>query len=365
MVMCDRLTKMVHFAPCHKETDTLTVAKLFVKHVFANHGLPTVCITDRDARFTSQLWLDLQAQIGTNHKLSTAFHPQTDGQTERVNRVLEEYLRSFVNSTQSDWDEWLPLAEFAYNNSYHEAVGTTPFHLNYGRAPRLPAAPTNAARFPAVDQFVTNINDIVARAKKRLQAANARVKHYADTKRSDFKLAEGQEVLLSTKFLTLKLPGENKLLPKYVGPFKVLKALSDVSYKLELPTCMKCHPVFHVSLLKAYRKDGRYQPPPLPFEFDEEEGLWYEIDSVLDQRVLTRGRNKTLQYLVSFTGYDAAHNQWCDAKGVTQAAIDEFHTRTNTAPLPIVTAPTPNTVAPAPTVTRSGRRPKPNRRSRA
>jgi hypothetical protein len=200
-------------------------------------------------------------------------------------------------------------------------------------------------------------------------ATLVRVKHYADTRRSDFKLKQGQEVLLSTKFLTLKIPGENKLLPKYVGPFKVLTVLSDVSYKLDLPDCMKCHPVFHVSLLKAYRKDGRYQPPPLPFEFDEDEGLWYQVDAVLKHRILTRGRSRTLQYLVSFTGYDAAHNQWCDAEGVTQAAIDEYHTRTNTTP-PVTTPllvqvdTTPTPAQNIPRYTRSGRRTKPSRRAR-
>jgi hypothetical protein len=368
MVMCDRLTKMVHFAPCHKDTDTLTTAKLFIKHVFANHGLPSVCITDRDTRFTSQLWQHLQQQLGTTHKLSTAFHPQTDGQTERVNRVLEEYLRSFVNSTQSDWDDWLPLAEFAYNNSVHEAVGTTPFHLNYGKAPRLPSTPTGPARFPAADALVTHISDIVARAKKRLQAAADRVKHYADTRRAEHSFTVGQQVLLSTKFLTLKLPGENKLLPKFVGPFTIQQAVGAVSFKLDLPACMKCHPVFHASLLKPYHKDGRYQPPPLPFEIDEEEGLWYEIDAVLQQRLLKRGRRHVLQYLVSFKGYDAAHNQWCDAAGVTQAAIDDYHQRTNTVPASVaaptaqtssVTHTTPATAPVTPAVSRSGRTYKP------
>eukprot|EP00775_Hariotina_reticulata_P004793 gene4792-biopygen6544 len=322
----------------------------------------------RDTRFTSQLWQHLQQQLGTTHKLSTAFHPQTDGQTERVNRVLEEYLRSFVNSTQSDWDDWLPLAEFAYNNSFHEAVGTTPFHLNYGKAPRLPSTPTGPARFPAADALVTHISDIVARAKKRLQAAADRVKHYADAHRADHSFTVGQQVLLSTKFLTLKLPGENKLLPKYVGPFTIQQAIGAVSYKLDLPACMKCHPVFHASLLKPYHKDGRYQPPPLPFEIDEEEGLWYEVDAVLQHRLLKRGRRHVLQYLVSFKGYDAAHNQWCDAAGVTQAAIDDYHQRTSTVPpsVPVsapqtgtVTHVTPDPTPVAPSVSRSGRKYKP------
>ncbi len=332
MVMCDRLSKMVHFAPCHKETDTPEVAKLFIKHVFANHGLPDICISDRDTRFTSNLWQDLQQQLGTKHRLSTAFHPQTDGQTERVNRVLEEYLRSFVNSAQSDWDEWLPLAEFAYNNSWHETIGTTPFYMNYGKHPKLPSGPSGPARFPAVDTLVTTIQDVVTAAKRRLQAANDRAKRYADEHRSELKLTQGQQVMLSTKFIKLKVPGDNKLLPKYVGPFTIKEVLGDVTYRLDLPVSMKCHNVFHVSLLKPYHAGGREQPAPPPFEFDDEEGLWYEVDCALDHRHVKRGRKHVLQYLVSFKGQDASHNQWCDACGVTKLTKDEYHSRTGTTP---------------------------------
>lgn len=115
MVMTDRLPKMFYFAPCTKECDAKKAALLFRQHVFTNHGMPEVIISDRDTRFTSNFWQELMTAIGTKHKLSTSFHPQTDGQTERVNRVLEEYLRHFINPSQNDWDEWLDLAQFAYN----------------------------------------------------------------------------------------------------------------------------------------------------------------------------------------------------------------------------------------------------------
>lgn len=130
MVFCDRLTKMVHFAACTKTTDALKAARLFVDRVVAAHGLPVSIISDRDTRFKSEFWSALMGYVGITHKMSTAFHPQTDGQTERVNRVLEEYLRHYVNPSQDDWDQWLSMAEFAYNNSVHEAVRETPFFLN-------------------------------------------------------------------------------------------------------------------------------------------------------------------------------------------------------------------------------------------
>jgi len=287
--------------------------------------MPEVIISDRDTRFTSGFWQELMNAIGTKQKLSTAFHPQTDGQTERVNRVLEEYLRHFINPSQTDWDDWLDLAQFAYNNSHHEAIGTTPFYMNYGRHPRLPTGLNKATRCPAVDEFVSTIADIVKKAKDRLEAARQRAKHYADPRRRDVKFKPGDEVLLSTRFIQLKGPGVNKLLPKYIGPFTVKTALSDVTYRLHLPDCMKCHNVFHLSLLRPFHKDDRFQPPPLPFEFDEAEGVWYELNCILKHRWVKRGRGQVIQYLVSFKGYGEEHNQWCDASDVTQPAKDEYH----------------------------------------
>jgi len=140
MVFCDRLTKMVHFAPCTRYSRCHRRAKLFRDRVFAAHGLPVSIVSDRDTRFKSDFWMSLMGLLGVKHKMSTAFHPQTDGQTERVNRVLEEYLRHYVSPSHDNWDELLPLAEFAYNNSVHEAVRETPFFLNSGVHPRLPGA---------------------------------------------------------------------------------------------------------------------------------------------------------------------------------------------------------------------------------
>src|SRR5690349_17178477 len=125
--------------------------------------------------------------------------------------------------------------------------------MNYLKHPKLPHTPSGPAKFPVVDQMVTSMSDIVQKAKKR-------AKLHADKHRADLVLAEGQEVLLSTRFIQLKVPGTNKLLLKYVGPFTVATALSDVAYKLDLPACMRCHPVFHLSLLKPYHKDARHQP---------------------------------------------------------------------------------------------------------
>jgi hypothetical protein len=171
LVFCDRLTKMVKFAPCMKTDDAAEAAHLFVKHVVSMHGMPDEIYSDRDTRFTSKFWQELMKGLGIKQKLSSAFHPETDGQTERTNRVLEEYLRHYVNPHQDDWDEWLPMAEFAYNNSVHAAtVRHTPFFLCYGRHPKLPGGlKPPGSNFPAVDVFVKNVAQVVMQAKEKLE----------------------------------------------------------------------------------------------------------------------------------------------------------------------------------------------------
>ena len=328
LVFCDRLSKMVHFAACTTETDAPQSARLFRDRVFAVHGMPEAIISDRDTRFTSAFWTELMALLGVKHKLSTAFHPQTDGQTERVNRVLEEYLRHFVNPSHDDWDGLLPLAEFAYNNSLHEAVGQTPFYLNYGRHPRLPTDVQPTEKVPAADDFATAMADVIESAKAKLEKARQRAKKIADPARRERQFAAGDLVLLSSKNIALKTPGSNKLLPKFLGPLKITEALSPVTYRLQLPDSMRCHNVFHISQLMEYKTDGRAQAPPPPLDFDDGEGgTWLEIDRVLSHRRVKYGSREVMQYLVQWKGYGPEHNEWRDEAGVTEVATDEYWAR--------------------------------------
>ena len=329
MVFCDRLTKMVHFAACTTTIDAAGAAKLFRNHVFTAHGLPVSIVSDRDTRFTSEFWSALVELLGVKHKMSSAFHPQTDGQTERVNRVLEEYLRHYVSPSHDDWNDWLPLAEFAYNNSVHEAIGETPFFLNYGVHPRLPGAVrTQAKVVPAASEFAQRMTQIMEKAKIRLEAARQRAMQIANPGRRDSVFSVGDQVLLSSRNIAMKTPGSNKLLPKYLGPFKVAEVLSPVSYRLELPTSMRCHNVFHVGLLLEYKTDGRDQPPPPALEFDDGEGgQWFEIDRILSHREVRVGRRVVMQYLVKWTGYGDEYNEWRDEPGVTASATSEYWSR--------------------------------------
>lgn len=262
---------------------------------------------------------------GTNLKMSTAFHPQTDGQTERVNRMVEEYLRHFVSAEQDDWDELLPLAEFALNDSYQESIGTTPFYLTYGQHPNRPAVRT-LTNAPGANDWVSNIDSAIKRAKSKVQAAQQRQKAYANQKRRELELEVGQEVLLSTKNIRLKVPGTQKLLPRFIGPFPITKRVGQVAYELKLPANMRIHNVFHVSLLKPYHSDGTYRPPPPPIHLDD--GLYYEVEAVLQHKdVKRKGVTQmytTRYYLIKWQGYQHEHNTWEPEENLTQLAIDSY-----------------------------------------
>jgi hypothetical protein len=272
-VFVDRLSKMVHLAPCRDDTTAEQSADLFIHHEFRSHGLPARIVGDRDARFTSKFWRALMERLGVSQALSSAFHPQTDGHTERVNRVLEDMLRHFVDPTQSNWDTLLPLIEFAIKDSFHESVRSTPFVLNNGKRPRLPMdLVLRGEGSPGVESKSTNdtaddlaerIQSVVSDAKKCLDAAQQRQKAYADRFRRDFTFAVGSEILLSTKHINVKMKGTPKLQPRWVGPFKVTQKINPVAYKLGLPASLKIHPVFQASLLKAYEPGVLHLHPHL------------------------------------------------------------------------------------------------------
>jgi hypothetical protein len=244
--------------------------------------------------------------------MSSADHPQTDGQTERVNRVMQEVLRHYVNPLQTDWDVWLPSAEFAINNSVHSGTQETPFFLNYGVHPLTPlsmlspAERIKASKIPAAVKFTAGMQAAVARAKQCLQGAHDRMKATADKRRTEHTVTVGDMVWLDSRNIAVKHTGSRKLLPRKLGPFKVVKQINPVAFRLELPATMaKVHPVFHASLLFPYKDGGRKQPapPPVVLEDGAEE---FEVEAVLGHRYT----GKKLQYLIKFKGYGHEHNEW-------------------------------------------------------
>ena len=313
----DRLTKMVHFVPTTTSVDAPGLALIFFTHVFKYHGLPKIIVSDRDPRFTSAFWSALWKLVGTKLSLSTAFHPQSDGQTERMHRTLEDMLRSYVSVRHDDWDLHLAAAEFAYNNSRQASTGYSPFYLNYGFHPRTPAdiAAGNEPVQAAVDWLQAFESD-QRLAQDSLAKAQQRQAQYADQRRSDLEFQEGSRVLLSTANLTQPGQGRSrKFQAKWIGPFRVIEKLSPVAYRLALPSSFKIHPVFHASLLKAYQ-DGREQFParardPAPPTWHPPVPPAREIDCVLDKRRAVHATSQSdWEYLVRYRGAPASDASW-------------------------------------------------------
>lgn len=333
LVQVDKLTKMVHFSPTKTNATAPDLAKIFFKDVVRLHGLPQVIISDRDARFTSNFWRTLYTLLDTRLAMSTAFHPQTDGQTERTNRTLEQMLRFFVNYKQDNWDDLLPALEFAVNNTTQSSTKNSPFYLNYGFDPRTPHSLLHPgiSPVPAVNDYLTEISSAISLAKDNLKRAQDHQAKYANTHRRELDFQEGEEVLLSTaNFIqeAMKFRPSKKLTEKFIGPYKIIKMISPVAAKLDLPPTMKIHPVFHVSLLKKiHYRPTRFQqddPPEPPIVIHDQEE--YEVEEILDKEERKRGKGISIKYLVKWKGYPLSDATWEPLSNLENAkeAIKEY-----------------------------------------
>ena len=326
LVVVDRFSKMAHFIPCTTSISASETADLFYRHVFRLHGMPQDIISDRGPQFVSHFWKQFFKLLQVEIKLSSAFHPQTDGQTERVNQILEQYLRCFINYQQDNWYEFLPLAEFAYNNSMHSSTLQSPFYINYGFHPRFSPAlvPVQVSQVPAAEDKIAQLTQIQDTLVQTLSHAQEKYKYHADKARMESPVYKpGDKVWLLRYHIQTSRPNK-KLDFKRLGPFSVLKQINPVAYELQLPATMKIHPVFHISLLEPYKDiniPGRSTPPPPYIEIDGQEE--FEVQSILDSRI---HRNQ-LQYLVEWKGYGISDASWEPAKNLKHApqVISSFH----------------------------------------
>jgi len=327
VVFVDRLTKKAIFCAANTSISAPEVAKIFFNNVFRYHGLPKVIISDRDAKFTSRFWRTLFEQLGTKLSMSTAFHPQTDGQTERMNRTLEEMLRAYVTYNQDQWDEYLPAAEFAYNNSQQTSTGYTPFELDNGQHTLTPASLlSQTTSVPAADNFLEHWDNMINMAKDSLREAQENQMKYANQHRRHLTFKIGDKVLLSAQHINNPVDRNRptrKLTPRYLGPYTISAVISTTAYKLDLPTTLKIHPVFHISKLKLYNETEDFlratPPPPVTLPDNSEE---YEVEQILDKRIL----NGKTQYLIKWVGYPLHDATWEPVNHLknTQQKVKDF-----------------------------------------
>jgi len=258
-VIVDRLTKTAHFLPVRMTFTMDQFARLYAKEIIRLHGVPTSIVSDRDPRFTSNFWKSLHRAMGTKLSFSIAFHPQTDGQSERTIQTLEDMLRICALEFGGHWEKHLPLIEFAYNNSYHASISMAPYEALYGRKCRSPVhwdeiGERKILGPEIVEQTVQAIEKIRVSMKK----AQDRQKSYADKRRKDLEFTAGNKVFLKVTPMkgVLRFGKKGKLRPRYVGPFEILKRVGNVAYQLALPPEFSAvHDVFHVSMLRKYVPD--------------------------------------------------------------------------------------------------------------
>ena len=331
-VIVDRLTKRAHFIPVSmgdNESSARACASIFRKEYQRLHGIPETIVSDRDTRFTSIFWQEFMKLQGSLHKMSSAFRPNTDGQTERTNRFIEDYLRNYVHATQENWAELVYSAEIAYNSRVHESIKMSPFEADIGYIPR--AVPDHvfdrivgSKSKQEIWQFGKRQQETLELLKSTLEEAQNRMKRYYDRNRPIQTFAVGDKVLLSAKNLNIEhlgisASGTTKFGPLWIGPYPVLAKTSIDTYKLQLPVGLHLHPEFHTSLLKPYQFDADGERLNLPNEGMV--GAGGAKNSWLIEDVIKHKREKdTVYYLVKWLGFPAEHNTWEPLENISRAA---------------------------------------------
>ena len=304
-------------------------------------------MSDRGPQFTSDIWKSFCKRLNITSKLSTAFHPETDGQTERANQDVERQLRTYCSYMQNDWLQWLPIAEFADNNATSATTGLTPFFANKGFHPRMSFGPdpttydSTRARLQAAkaEDIAGTMSRVLEYMRTGAETASKRMAEHTNKTRKDVIYRAGDLVFLSSRNIKTARPSK-KLDDKMLGPFKVIGRKGH-SYELQLPATMKIHNVFHPSLLRKAAEDpllGQKTAPPQPIIVDGTDQ--YEVDDILDAKLI-RGR---LKYRVKWRGYEDRDLDWYNADdGEFDSAADvvaEFHKKNPWKPGPATTTTT-------------------------
>lgn len=332
LVIVDRLTKQSIFIPTHNTINAPELVKLFVAHVFSKHGVPSHVTSDRGSEFVSRFFQSLGTALDMRLHFTSGYHPEGDGQTERTNQTLEQYLHIYCNYQQSNWSELLPLTEFAYNNSPSATTGISPFFANKGYHLNLQVQIQRELASTAAKEYVADLDELHAELKLMISEAQKRYQVSADARRtaaSEIKVHD--QVFVLAKFIHTTRPSK-KLSEKYLSPFEVIGKPGSHSYLIQLPPHMRAiHPVFHISMLEPFTPNpipNRVLPPPPPVEVDGT--IEYEVEEILDAK-LDCWRRIQLQYYVQWAGYKGLPDEfsWIDASDLenTSELVADFHAK--------------------------------------
>jgi hypothetical protein len=328
LVVVDRFSKMAHFIPCSKTSDVSKIAKLYFDEIVKLYGLPKTIVSDRDVRFMSYFWKTLWHLVGTKLKFSTAFHPQTDGQTEVVNRSLGNLLRCLVGEANRNWDLILPTAQLAYNSSANRTIGISPFEVVHGYPPRkpldlLPMSP-HVRVSESAEAFAQHLHDLHHEIRNKIQASNFQYKIHVDTRRRHMEFQVGDYVMIRIRPERFPSGSVKKLQARSAGPFKILKRVGPNAYLLDLPSDYGISSTFNIEDLVAFKGtavilDAPFDDPlpdpidiplPIPAPLNLPYARKEHIDAILDEQIVSTRDGGVQRFLVRWHGRPTSDCTW-------------------------------------------------------
>ncbi|GJW37841.1 putative reverse transcriptase domain-containing protein [Tanacetum coccineum] len=313
-VIVDKLTKSARFLPIREDYKTEKLARIYINEIVARHGVPVLIISDCDGQFTSHLWQALQKALGTKLNMSTAYHPETNGQSERTIQTLEDMIRACVMDFGGSWDTHLLLVEFSYNNSFHKSIKCAPFEALYGRKCRSPVMWAEVGESQLIGpEIMQETTEKIMQIKERLKMARSRQKSYADKRRKPLEFKVGDRVLLKVSLRkgVVRFGKKGKLASRYVGLFEIVECVGPVAYRLKLPQELSCiHDTFHVSNLKKCLAKSDVQVPLEEIEIDENLRFVEEPIEIMERDVKKLKRRRIPLVKVRWNSRQGAEYTW-------------------------------------------------------
>ncbi|CAM8999772.1 unnamed protein product [Rhodiola kirilowii] len=313
LVVVDRLSQYVHFSPLKVGFTAEDVAHLFVKDITRLHGFPRSIVSDRDLLFMSRFWKEFFKLHKTNLATSSAYHPQMDGQTEIVNRALEDYLRCFVSENQSDWVDHLPWAEYSHNTAVHASIGITPFEAVYGRTPPdLLDHVQGATPLHTVDTLLDKRTTLLRQLRTNMERAQNRMRQQANSHRKDKEFMVGDWVYVRIqpyRQVSLRQRRMTKLAKQFYGPFLITDRIGKVAYRLQLPDNARIHNVFHVSILRKCLDPSTAAVHEFPLQFVDNNPA-IALEAVLATRKIKVSNGWDDQVLIKWSDQPQEDASW-------------------------------------------------------